>query len=353
MSAACCPGIERLAALASGEPDAHGEHEELLAHLDECLDCQELLDEQSTMRNLAGRMAAPRLSTAQREAIGAEVMARADHMPMRRRRMVPLVNRGLAGLALAAGIAIAFGVGAFGRSSEAVEVATIHAPEPTREAMPSPAPTVVEIADTKDDTVPPRPTTVVAERSTRAKLDGTADYSRKLTDDREIVKLASGELTVDTNHSAARAVQVVTGDTTIAFKRARVKVIATRGAIAQVSVFAGTAELTVNGTTQVIEAGMVWERPTSPADSSSAFQEGWTALREGRNAEAIVAFDRAVDPMVAEDALYWGAIASERVGDLAGAKQRYELLVEKFPKSPRAKQAKKALSRLADLPASE
>jgi ferric-dicitrate binding protein FerR (iron transport regulator) len=351
MRSASCPAIERLAAVASGEPDAHDDHEDLLAHLDECLDCQEMLDEQSTMRNLAGQMAAPRLSTAQREAIGAEVMAHADHMPMRRRRMVPLVG---AGLAVAAGIAIALGVGAFGRSSdEAVEVATIHAPDPVREPMPSPAPTVVENVVTDDkDVVAPRPT-VVAERPTRAKLDGTADYSRKLTDDREIVKLASGELTVDTNHSAARPVQVVTGDTTLAFKRARVKVIATKGAIAQVSVFAGTAEITVNGTTQVIEAGMVWERPASPADSSSAFQEGWTALREGRNAEAIAAFDRAVDPMVAEDALYWGAIASERVGDLAGAKQRYEMLVEKFPKSPRAKKAKKALFRLDDQPATE
>lgn len=327
-----CPAFEQLAAAASGEDDA------ILAHLDDCATCQDLVEEQGAMRLLASQAPTPRLSAAHREELGAEILARADWMPMHRRRMVPLVG---AGLALAAAVAIAFGLGAFNRTSDPVaEIAVIE--------VPSTEPIVLQPDDADLEVVveTPRPTTVIAERP-RVKLDGTGDFSRKTTADREIVKLASGELTLDSDHVSARQVHVVTGDSTLAFKRARVKVIATKGAIAQVSVFAGTAQLTVNGTTQIIEAGMVWERPATPADSSSVFQEGWAALREGRNADAIAAFDRAVDPVVAEDALYWAAIASERIDDAAGAKQRYEVLVEQFPTSPRAKKAKKALARLA------
>ncbi len=337
-----CPAFERLAAAASGEDEA------ILSHLDDCAECQQIVEEQGAMRLLASQAPAPRLSAHHREELGAEIMAHADWMPVHRRRMVPLVG---AGLAVAAAVAIAFGLGAFNRASgESVEVATITAPEPNREPVLPPSP-VTPIAPHDADevvVVTPRPTTVIAERTARAKLDGTGDYSRRLTADHEIVRLASGELTVDTDNAAARPVHVVTGDTTLAFKRARVKVVATKGAIAQVSVFAGTAEITVNGTTQVIEAGMVWERPATPADSSVAFQEGWAALREGRHADAIAAFDRAIDPVVAEDALYWGAIASERNADAAGAKQRYELLLEKFPSSPRAKKVTKALARLSE-----
>lgn len=331
-----CPAFERLAAAASGEDEA------ILAHLDDCSECQSIVEDQGAMRLLVAQAPAPRLSAAHQEVLGAEIMAHADWMPMRSRRVVPFAG---AGLAVAAAIAIAFGLGAFRSTDDVVDVATI---EPTRtpstEMIVSP---VVRIDGPDVDLVvhTPRPTTIVAER--RATLDGTGSYSRKLAGDHELVKLSSGELTVDTDSASRRPVRVVTGDTTLAFKRARVKVIATRGAIAQVSVFAGTAELTINGTTQIIEAGMVWERPATPQDSSSVFQEGWTALREGRNADAISLFDRAVDPIVAEDALYWGAIASERIGDAAGAMQRYELLVEKFPTSPRAKKAKAALARLA------
>jgi len=338
-----CPAFERLAAAASGEDEA------ILSHLDDCADCQQIVEEQGAMRLLASQAPTPRLSAARREELGAEIMARADWMPVHRRRMVPLVG---AGLAVAAAVAIAFGLGAFNRTSgEPVDVATITAAEPNREPVPPLTVTPIAPRETSDEVVvvvTPRPTTVLAERTARAKLEGTADYSRKVTADHEIVRLASGELTVDADDAAARPVHIVTGDTTLAFKRARVKVVATKGAIAQVSVFAGTAEITVNGATQVIEAGMVWERPATPADSSVAFQEGWAALREGRNADAIAAFDRAIDPVVAEDALYWGAIASERTEDAAGAKQRYELLLEKFPSSPRAKKVKKALARLSE-----
>lgn len=339
-----CPPVERLAAAASGEDDA------ILDHLDTCVACQLVVEEQSAVRALATLAvrtpSAPRLSSVQREQLGAEILARADLLAMPRRRARPILATGLA----AAAVALALGMGALRSRSPAqtVDVATIEVPtsEPLAPrvtfSVSGPAPVLAPRAPISSAQAP---TTVMTER--RATLDGSARYSSTVVADREIVTLASGELTVDTNSGVTHPVHVVTGDTTLALQRAKVKVIATKGAIAQVSVFAGTAEITVGGKTQVIEAGMVWERPASPQDSSVAFQEGWAALREGRNADAIAAFDRAVDPMVAEDALYWAAIASERDGDPAGARQRYEVLVDKFPSSPRSKQARAALSRLA------
>ena len=81
--------------------------------------------------------------------------------------------------------------------------------------------------------------------------------------------------------------------------------------------------------------------------SASAFRTGWTALRAGNNAEAIAAFDRASDPIVAEDATYWSAIASERAGDPSDAVRRYRDLLVRFPKTTRAAEARAAITRLA------
>ena len=323
---ASCPAFERLAAAASGED------EEVLVHLDDCMDCQQIVEQQGAMRLLVSHAPAPHLGAAHREALAAEIMAHADFLPMGRRRVSPLVG---AGLAIAAASAIALGVGTFGGPRERAEVAAIHTPA----IEATPPPTVVPIVAMVE--VAPAPALVSVERP--ARLEGSGEYTHDVRRDRDIVRLSSGELTVD---ATSRPVRVVTGDTSLAFRRARVKVVASKGVIAQVSVFAGSAEVTMNGTTHVIEAGVVWERPATAADSSTAFQEGWAALRDGKNADAIAAFDRAVDPMVAEDALYWGAIASERIGDSAGATQRYELLLEQFPTSPRARKVKKALSRL-------
>lgn len=323
-----CVAFERLAAAASGDDEA------ILAHVDDCSECRDVVGEQSEIRALAAQLVTPPLSRAHRERLAAEVMARADWMPQPRRRMVPLVG---AGLAAAAAFAIALGLGAFRGSADEPEVA--HVVTPSEAIVLAPRDEIVV-----NDIAPPAPR-VTAERRT-AKLGGTGEYTHDVHGEREVVTLATGELTVDATD--ARPVRVVSGDTQLSLRRARVTVIATKGAIAQVSVFSGSAEISVGGKTVVIEAGTIWERPATPADSSTAFQEGWAALRDGKNAEAIAAFDRAVDPIVAEDALYWGAIASERIEDTAGAKQRYELLLEQFPTSPRARKVKKALARLAD-----
>lgn len=78
----------------------------------------------------------------------------------------------------------------------------------------------------------------------------------------------------------------------------------------------------------------------------AAFRTGWRALRDKRTADAIAAFDRATDPIVAEDAAYWAAIASERAGDLTDAERRYAEFLARFAMSPRVTEIGAALVRL-------
>jgi hypothetical protein len=200
-----CPAFERLAAAASGEDEA------ILAHLDDCAACQDLVEEQGAMRLLASQVPAPRLTAAHRESLGAEIMAHADRMPVRRRG-TPIVG---AVIAIAAAAAIVLGVGAL-RAGSVPAVATIAPP------IDEPAPSLTVVQSMDDDRViaPRHPTTVIAEVH-RAKLDGSGTYSRTQARDHEIVDLASGELVVDTA-DPHRPVHVVTGDTRLAIKLARV-----------------------------------------------------------------------------------------------------------------------------------
>jgi TolA-binding protein len=118
-----------------------------------------------------------------------------------------------------------------------------------------------------------------------------------------------------------------------------------------VRVFAGSVEVVRAGTRQIVETGEIWVRPDAPpaeaeAASLHAFAQGWIALRELRDRDAVAAFDRAVDPVVAEDAAYWAAVASERSGDRNAAARRLHAFLARFPASVRAGDARRALARL-------
>ena len=52
------------------------------------------------------------------------------------------------------------------------------------------------------------------------------------------------------------------------------------------------------------------------------------------------------DPVVAEDAAFWAAIATERAGDSDGAATRLRTFLDRFPASPRAEAARAALERV-------
>jgi hypothetical protein len=325
-----CPAPEQLAEAVTSE-DAT-----IVAHAEACPTCQAVLDDQRELRAMLQQLPDAPLTRARRETLAAEVLAQADWAPPARRgRIVPLLAVGLAVAAIVALIAYLPGRGA---SHEPVATAPPPPPPapsaPPMPAPPAPAPVVIAPA--------PAPAPIAIGK---AKLGGGGEFAREARGDRDVVKLAGGDLTVDA--VGTRAVHVVTGDTEVGVKSARVKVIAKRGVIAQVSVFAGSAEVTVGGKKLVIEAGMTWDRNATREDSLAMFRTGWEALRAGNNAEAVAAFDQATDDVVAEDALYWGAVASERAHDDVGALTRYRALVQKFPKSPRVDAAITAIARLS------
>jgi hypothetical protein len=86
------------------------------------------------------------------------------------------------------------------------------------------------------------------------------------------------------------------------------------------------------------------ELPVDPAAASVAsFRDGWEALGAGRNTDAIRAFDRATDPVVAEDAAFWGAVAAQRAGDHDAGARRFREFLATYPQSPHADAARAAL----------
>ncbi|HEY4182773.1 MAG TPA: tetratricopeptide repeat protein [Kofleriaceae bacterium] len=335
-----CPNIEQLAAAASGEELGD---DALFAHLDTCAACQRALDEQVATRSFLGEApAVPALSDRLRETFAAEVMARADLVPARQLRWRPL-----AGLLLAAAAAVAITLGVRTREETAVEVvASIPAPveDVALEVAPIPARVIVDTRRPIGRPTDAPPARVVEPAVQRAQLDGDADYARTTDGDRETVTLSKGTLTIDALH--AQPVRVVAGDTSVAVNKARARVTAIGGVVAQVDVFAGSVEVTYGDKTQLVDEGDVWTRPSAADDSLVAFRAGWNALRAGDNAKAVALFDSARDEVVAEDAMYWAAVASERNGDPHGALARYRQLLQRFPQSTRAKEARAAIERL-------
>jgi hypothetical protein len=400
-----CVASERLAALAAGEPDVVATE-----HVTACDRCREALDEQLAVRALVRQAPARALDPDRRAALAAEVLAVADAMPAARRSRLGI---GLAvALAAVAGVALVLaarqqpGPDASGAPT-ANQSSGARTPDPAETApaetaLKTHAPARTSVAETALKTHAPAETalkthapartpanpgaevprthaapsepvaktpaangssgsrTLAPDRRTpdshppdvpdkaAASVSGTlaADFVRETTAERDVVTLRDGQLAVDAVR--ARPVRVVAGTTRVEIAAARASITARHGIVESVTVFAGSVEVSVGTRRQVIEAGMVWE----PAgEALRAFREGWTALRDGKHAEAIAAFDRAVEldrataPVVAEDAAYWAAIASERSGDRAGAKRRYTEFLAKFPHSPRADTARAASRR--------
>lgn len=355
-----CPAPERLAEAAS----AAGADlvAEVAEHVADCAACQAVLEEQRAIHGLVAALPDTPLARDHRAQLAAETLARADALPRLERRAerapaehgrvgddravrVRSWRRGIAVIAgVASAAAVAFVVLAPARERAAEPVAIAPPPReppvapratPAREASP-PAPAVAPVPTSG----PPRPTAPA-----RAKVEGAGEFTREAAGDRDVVALTRGDVTVDSVGS--RAVAVVHGDTAVVATDAKAQVVAKRGVIARVTVIAGSVEVTVAGKRVVIEQGMTWDRNAGREDSLAAFRTGWEALRTGDNAAAIAAFDQATDDVVAEDALYWGAIASERIHDPAGAVTRYRALIERFPASPRVTAAGAAIARLA------
>jgi hypothetical protein len=132
----------------------------------------------------------------------------------------------------------------------------------------------------------------------------------------------------------------------------RAEVLAHDGVIVETHVLAGSAVVTDSGHRVVVNAGHVWKRetarppeppPPEPATSLAAFREGWAARDAGRDADAVAAFDRATDPVVAEEAKFWAAICAGRAGHREDSARRLRAFLEEYPSSTRAGDARNAL----------
>jgi hypothetical protein len=360
-----CPASLRLAAHAThevGETDV-----DVVAHLDGCAPCRALVAEQREIRRLAAGIAPPRaLARSRREELAAEIMAHADVAQTpdapdeaaeareqgvfaRRRRRVAGVIFATTIAAAAALVIVAMTSATTKKPAEVAATPTHTMPEP-----PAEVPTVVP--------VPIRPP---APAQQAASVSGAkAEFSRETTTGSDVVRLRDGELAIDA--LATRAVEVIAGTTRIAIPTStKVTVVARAGVIESVAVFAGSVEVVAGDRKATVAAGAVWERTTikladkpavreasdaerkaTASSSLQAFRDGWTALRARDHRTAIAAFDRATDPVVAEDAAYWAANATERAGDRADAAKRYADFAARFPGSPRAGAATAAIARL-------
>jgi len=357
-----CPSVEQLAAAAAGEQPRVAEHAET------CVECKSLLGQQRELRLLARQLEAPRLSPLRRAKLAlaydpvveiralalqlepprldadrraqlaAETLALADDAPARR----PWLGIGL-GVAAAAVAVVAWSMLRSGPEAIAMEWPD-HAWVVARTPIVHDA---VIVAHAPASVVAPAPVAHVAVVASHAAAsisgDDDADFTRDDANERDTVQLHDGTISIDARDRAPVAVAI--GDTTIQVKNARVEIRAAHGLIVSAHSFAGSVERTSPESTAVISAGEVWTPP--PAEASlAAFRVGWQALHDNHNAEALVAFERASDPVIAEESAFWAAIASQRIGDKDGASQRFEAFLEAYPQSPRADAARAALAKL-------
>jgi len=313
-----CVSLEQLARAAT-EATTEG-------HVAACPRCAALLSEQQAIRALAQALRPAAMSSDRRAALAAEVMAHADAAaPARRHGRVAIAAGGLVAV-LAIVLATRTREVAVPSLPVAHDVPAIHVP----------------VVATSPEGAPVEP---LAELHS---IDG--DLRRDTTAERDVITLRGGSVSIDASHT--RPVRILAGATRVEVSHARASVMARAGVIEQVAVFAGSVEITTGTTRHVIIAGQTWDRlpepvaPVQPASSLTAFREGWTQLRANHHAAAIAAFDRATDPVVAEDAVYWAAVAAERLGKPAEARRRFTDFLARFPASPRVEAARAAGDRL-------
>ncbi len=322
-----CPAPSRLAAAVSGEDIA------VIEHTRDCLSCRAIVYEHRELLAAARQLPRPTLSSSRRGALAAEVMAQSDAL-----ETAPTWHGGRV-MAVVAGAIAAAAVLVIMLAGRGAPVNAPTAPD----LASSDEPAVRSAHRAHLEAVAPTPRADVSARG--------ADFAREQQGSRDVVTLRDGELSVDATDR--EPITIVVGDTRVTIASSRAKVVARQGVIVTTHVFAGTAQVTTNGRSLVVDAGDVWMRePEASAalppanDSLAAFRSGWEELRAHHFPQAIAAFDRATDPVVAEDAAFWAAIATERAGDLDGAAARLRSFLDQFPSSPRSETARAALERV-------
>lgn len=375
-----CPTVEQLAAFASGEPV-----DELAAHVEACAKCAAIAGDQRFVRQLAQQMAVPRLSPLHRAKLqlvyddvdpdalelpkvklapdhrarlAAETMARADTSEVRIGGTSRRWSYAIGGLAAAAAVAAV--LVARHRPSEprlpastpaVADLRPAPAPSPapapasvSASPAPSPAPAVTpmirdRVAVPSPAKAAPQAIAIPAVSKVAAKVTGEsdADYTRLGNG----VVLRDGTISIDARDRAPVAVAV--GDTKLRVHNAHVEIKAAHGVIVSAHSFAGSVERTSPESKAVIQAGEEWA-PTPREAALAAFRIGWRALHEGRNADALAAFERASDPVVSEESAFWAAVAAQRAGNKDEASQRFRAFLDAYPHSTRADAARSALA---------
>jgi len=332
-----CPSRHRLAAASAGEDTAAELHAET------CARCRAELTAMAAVVRLARAVPAPVLTASRRTELRTEVLAACD-------AAVPATRRPRGGAVVAAAAAIAAVVVAvawYGGSTSRSRGIT--AP-PRQAGLAVPDTGSAASPASSDASAPGAPRSPRGARpASPAPTNPPSPAAVRPSPPRAIATVADGRSTIDARDTAP--VRVVSGDTAITVASSKVELTSRAGAVTKVHVIIGSAEIELRGRRTTVFAGDVWVRPAPAprplaAMAMTAFERGWIAFRAGRYGEAIAAFDQAQDPVIAEDAAYWAAIASARAGDRVSAARRLREFTARFPTAMRADDARRALARL-------
>ncbi len=311
-----CPAIDRLAAAASGEDAAATEHALV------CVQCRDLIVEQQAMILAVRQSPGFVLDPARRRAIAAELATRSDEpMTARSPRFAIAVS-----VACAAALGLVIAASTTRRAAEpparAREVATIQSGE------------------SSDSSAPSTPPGAASPRAPAPAADAPIDP-------RAVLVIALAQHVAEAPALVTRATRIDVFDLARAF--APSKPAAAHAAVESEDLYvAPPPDQDAVSIVDDPDPPAPIDAGTSSSSSASlaAFRTGWEALRADRYADAIAAFDTATDPVVAEDAAFWAAIAAERAHDDAAAARRLRGFLARFPNSPRADAARAALARI-------
>jgi hypothetical protein len=319
-------------------------------HLARCVRCAAECTSLQRIVTQARRLQPPaEMSAAARRAIGARLLTAGPERRISRAWRWSLLAAAMAAVVVAA---VTFGARGLRRATPGSTVAEM--PRLTTPGAAAP------------DRSPP-----AAQRPSVATLRaiGAARFTRVQPRPDEVVRLDDGTIVLTVERlTAGERFRVRTDDAEVEVRGTRFQVSASRGRLTAVSVSSGRVEVRSPGGGHVLlDPGDEWVRGTdepetarpatlSPSAPSSSrrsrpsppsFDQAWSLLRQGDARQAAALFGAVVrsagDRDIAEDALYWWAVATAKAGDRAEAQALFERFLRRFPAASRSGEAAAAL----------